>query len=72
MLDKLDKLMYIMTVNDKIKIEVPKSFIWVLNQWLKWNEENKTGEFKLVFKDGGICGVEKKEYEKPPHKVANG
>ena len=51
-----------------IKLEVPESFRWVINQWNIWNRERKTGEFRLIFKDGGISGLEKREYQKPPKK----
>ncbi len=51
-----------------IKVDVPESFKWVINQWNIWNRERKTGEFRLIFKDGGISGLEKKEYQKPPKK----
>ena len=51
-----------------IKVDVPESFKWVINQWNIWNRERKTGEFRLIFKDGGISGLEKKEYQKPPNK----
>jgi hypothetical protein len=46
-------------------VKVNKSFKWVLD-WLDiWKNENRTGEIKLVFKKGGISGMERKEWEKP-------
>lgn len=47
-------------------VKVNKHFKWVLD-WLEyWKEENKTGEIRLVFKDGGVAGMTSSEYIKPP------
>jgi len=52
--------------NKEVKIDIPESFIWVINYMNNWFLENKTGEMRLVYKDGGICGLESKEYIYPP------
>ena len=58
----------LMTKIKTYKVEIPESFLWVISQWNIWYKEHKTGEFRLIFKDGGISGIEKKEYQKPPKK----
>lgn len=48
---------------------IPKQFIWVIVEWIKWHENcSVTGDFVIKYKDGGICGVLKNEYIKPPKK----
>ena len=47
-----------------IKVEVPQSFVWVIEAMKKWNESYTTGKFTLHFKDGGICGIEPCPYIK--------
>ena len=49
-----------------IEVKVPESFLWVLAYWREWSEQNKTGDIRLIFKDGGVCRIEKTEIEKPP------
>lgn len=51
-----------------VKVEIPQSFHWVISRMVQWSKEQKTGKFVLNYKDGGICGIEKSEYEKPPPK----
>ena len=47
-------------------MKVPESFHWVIAQMLKWQKEQKTGKFVLHYKEGGISGVERRDYERPP------
>ncbi|PIZ12971.1 MAG: hypothetical protein COY53_07250 [Elusimicrobia bacterium CG_4_10_14_0_8_um_filter_37_32] len=51
---------------DKIKYQLPEAFNWVIEIMSKWYEEQKFGDICLIYKNGGICGVEEKEYKKPP------
>ena len=52
------------------EIEIPDSFIWVINYMNQWYLENKTGDMRLIYKDGGICGIENKEFIRPNEKNA--
>jgi len=54
--------------NKEVKIDIPESFIWVINYMNNWFLENKTGDIRLIYKEGGICGLETKEYIRPPEK----
>ena len=45
------------SVKPQTVVEIPESFEWVVNYWLKWREESRTGQFILDFKDGGIKGI---------------
>ena len=49
-----------------IKMEVPESFKWVIEIMKSWNEQHKTGNINLIYKSGGVTGIDKKEYIKPP------
>ena len=49
-------------------IEIPDSFFWVMEYMYQWYKENKTGDLRLVYKCGGIAGLEPKEYIKPNEK----
>lgn len=53
-------------MNSTIKVEIPESFEWVVDQMLKWRKEQKTGKFVFNFKHGGIQELEKIEKEFPP------
>jgi hypothetical protein len=46
-------------------IEVPESFRWVINYMKEWQKEQKQGEMRLKYKDGGICAIETSEHIKP-------
>lgn len=47
-----------------VKIDVPASFVWVIEDMKRWNSSYTTGKFTLNFKDGGICGIEPCPYIK--------
>jgi len=51
-------------------IEIPDSFLWVIQYMNQWCLENKTGDMRLIYKDGGICGIENKEFLRPNKKSA--
>jgi len=44
---------------EKIIIEIPKSFNWVIQDILKLKDEDFTGEIIYNFKNGGICNIKK-------------
>lgn len=47
-------------------VKVSRQFKWVLDWLEKWRDENKTGEIRVIHKDGGIAGMNRDEYEKVP------
>jgi len=49
----------------EIVVKVPESFIWVINYMKEWKREQKQGEIRLKYKDGGICAIETNETIKP-------
>jgi len=49
----------------EVKVDVPESFIWVINYMKEWKKEQKQGEIRLKYKDGGICAIEINETIKP-------
>ena len=53
-------------MNQMITLQVPASFKWVIDQMLKWKKEQKTGEFVINYKYGGIACIDKTETEFPP------
>jgi len=50
------------------EINIPDSFLWVINYMAEWYKENKDGELRLIFKSGGVCGMHEKteKYHSPP------
>ncbi len=48
-----------------INTEIPESFIWVINYMKEWKQEQKQGELRIIYKDGGICAIEANEHIKP-------
>jgi len=49
----------------EIVVKVPESFIWVIDYMKEWRKEQKQGEIRLKYKDGGICAIETNETIKP-------
>ena len=45
------------TKEEKIKVEIPKRFLWVVNYHLKQYINNKNGEAIFNFKDGNVCNI---------------
>jgi len=41
-------------------IEIPDSFLWVIDYMAKWYQENQDGELHLIYKSGGITGMKEK------------
>lgn len=49
----------------EVKVDIPESFIWVINYMKEWKREQKQGEIRLKYKDGGICAIEINETIRP-------
>lgn len=52
-----------------IALEIPYSFLWVIDYMAKWYQDNNDGELCLIFKSGGITGVKEipaEKYHNPP------
>jgi len=51
-----------------VNVKIPRQFQWVIDFIYRWWEENKDGEIRLIFKSGGITGLNEKteKYHSPP------
>lgn len=46
---------------ETIKMEIPVSFKWVIEQMLKWKQEQINRNYLYIYKDGGICAIKRIE-----------
>ena len=55
------------TCNEK-KIELPYSFLWVIEYMYQWYKENRDGDTSLIWRSGGVTGIHDKteKYLSPP------
>ncbi|MFX0134117.1 MAG: hypothetical protein ACFFDN_10785 [Candidatus Hodarchaeota archaeon] len=54
--------------HNAVDVKIPKSFQWVIEFMNRWYKENKDGELRLVYKSGGVTGLEEKQqkFHSPP------
>ena len=48
-----------------MKAEISKSFQWMLDQLIKWQNELKNSEVRIIFKEGGVTQIDKKDSYRP-------
>ena len=54
--------------SQEVKMVIPDSFVWVLEEMKKCEMEGMTGDLVVRYTTGGISSVRKEAVKKPPKK----